>query len=171
MRLKTILAGCGLLLSSVVMAQTDAGKAADGSKIMKGKVDLKTMTNDADLAWFYYGINKYQPNTNHIDYIKANNTKFKFVAIASTWDASSKKLLPEFYKVMILASVPEENILAYAADQSQQTGTDADRTYKFKKAPTFLLLKDGKEIGRIAAESNEPLETAFANLILKANDK
>lgn len=171
MRLKTILAGFGLLLSSAAMAQTDVGKAADGSKILKGKVDMKVLTNDSTCSWFYYGINKYEPDVTHINVIKANNTKYKFVALASTWDAASKKLLPEFYKVMILSSVPEENFEAYTADQKQQTGTDADRNYKFKTTPTFLVLKEGKEVGRITTQPNGSLEADIANIIFKANDK
>ncbi|MCK7558943.1 hypothetical protein MKQ70_29775 [Chitinophaga sedimenti] len=103
--------------------------------------------------------------------IKANNTKYKFVAVASTWDASSKKLLPQFYKVMILASVPDANFEAYTVDQNQQSGTDADQAYKVKKAPTVLVLQEGKEVGRISGEPNGSLEDALAQVIMRNNDK
>ncbi|UYQ93087.1 hypothetical protein MKQ68_23685 [Chitinophaga horti] len=170
MRLKTMLAGCGLLLSSVVMAQTEAGKAADGSKIMKGKVELKTMTSDPELAWFHTGINKYEAKETQVNLIKANNTKYKFVAITSTWDAAGKKLLPQFYKIMIMASVPETNFEAYAVDQNQHSGTKADDRYKVKTAPAIVVLKEGKEVGRINGEPSGALEDAIAGIIMKTEE-
>ncbi|RAJ03933.1 hypothetical protein LX64_02810 [Chitinophaga skermanii] len=161
MWVKTILLGGGLFFSTFAMAQSP----------VKGKIEMKTLTNDANHAWFYAGINKYQPNDKAVDYLKSNNTKYKIVAITGTTDDNSKKLLPAFYKTMILSSWPDDNIELYAADDKLQTGDNKGQSFKAKKLPTFVVLKEGKEVGRVAGDINESIEKDLAVIIFNSNKK
>ena len=164
MRLHRVLLGCGLLLSTVAMGQ-------NGPKVVKGKLELKQLSNDSAFAWFYTGVNKYDVNANMVNYIKTNKDKIKLVALVNTADEASRKLLPAFYKVMILASVPEENIQMYGVDGSGDTGNPAADGYKVKKYPTILVLQDGKEEGRISGGAKESVEQDIAQILMKMNAK
>ncbi|ASZ10047.1 thioredoxin family protein [Chitinophaga pendula] len=162
MRLKTLLLGGGLLFSSFAWAQ-------DGAKELKGKIELKTLMSDNAYAWFYTGVNKYQPNDAMVNYIKSNRTGFNIVAVVNTTDESSRKLLPQLYKVMILAGNPEQQVLLFGADNKLDTGAPID--YKIKKVPTFIVMKDGKEQGRISGDVTETVESDLARILLKMNKK
>lgn len=162
MRLKTLLLGGGLLFSSFAWAQ-------DGAKELKGKIEMKTLMSDNAYAWFYTGVNKYQPNDAMVNYIKSNRTGFNIVAVVNTTDESSRKLLPQLYKVMILAGNPEQQVLLFGADNKLETGAPVD--YKIKKVPTFIIMKDGKEQGRIAGDVSETVESDLARILLKMNKK
>ncbi|ATL46886.1 hypothetical protein COR50_06650 [Chitinophaga caeni] len=162
MWIKSILLGGCLLLSTFAFAQNGA---------MKGKIDTKTIINDANHAWFYAGVNKYQPNATMVNYIKTNNDKFKILVVTGLEDEKSKALLPAFYKTMIMASYPEENISIYAADNKMQTGDDKVQSYKIKKLPTFILLKGEKEVGRINGDIHQSMEGDLAAMMLKAIKK
>ncbi|WP_157986429.1 hypothetical protein [Chitinophaga alhagiae] len=164
MRLHRVLLGCGLLLSTVAMGQ-------NGPRQVKGKLELKQLSNDSAFAWFYTGVNKYDVNANMVNYIKTNKEKIKLVALVNTADEASRKLLPEFYKVMILASVPEENIQMYGVDNSGNSGSEAADGYKVKKVPTILVLQNGKEEGRITAGSSGSVEENLAQILMKMNAK
>lgn len=166
MRLHRVLLGCGLLLSTVAM-----GQSTGGAKLVKGKLELKQLSNDSAFAWFYTGVNKYDVNANMVNYIKTNKDKIKLVALVNTTDEASRKLLPQFYKVMILASVPEENIQMFGVDESGNTGNSAADGYKVKKVPTILVLQNGKEEGRITGSSNETIEQDLAQILMKMNAK
>ncbi|MGX5818403.1 hypothetical protein ACWKWU_09420 [Chitinophaga lutea] len=158
MRLHKILLGCGLLFSTATFGQ------------VKGKLELKQLSNDSSFAWFYTGVNKYSANTTQVNYIKANKDKIKLVALVNTADETSRQLLPAFYKVMILASVPEENIQMYGTDNSGDTGNSAiDDSYKVKRAPVILVLQEGKEKGRISGAPKVSVEEDIAQILLKIN--
>lgn len=168
MRLKSLLLGGCLLLSTLSWAQTTS-TASNGKKVLKGKIDMKTLVNDSSAAWFYSGVNKYQPNDNMLNYVKDNRGKFNVVAVIGTWDDASRKALPALYKVIILGGSPDEQILTFGADEKLQT--DAPQDYKVKKLPAFIVFREGKEIGRINADSEDTIESALAKILLKANRK
>ncbi|WP_343305039.1 hypothetical protein AAHN97_26210 [Chitinophaga niabensis] len=166
MRLHTVLLGCGLLLSSVTMAQS-----VNGTKQLTGKIEMKQLTSDSAFAWFYTGVNRYDANANMVNYIKTNKDKIQLVALVNTTDDASKKLLPAFYKVMILASVPEESIHLYGADNSGNTGNTVADGYKVKRVPVILVMRDGKEEGRISGSPKQTVEDDLAQIIMKMNNK
>lgn len=166
MRLHTVLLGCGLLLSSVTMAQS-----VNGTRQLTGKIEMKQLTSDSAFAWFYTGVNRYDANANMVNYIKTNKDKIQLVALVNTTDDASKKLLPAFYKVMILASVPEESIHLYGADNSGNTGNTVADGYKVKRVPVILVMRDGKEEGRISGSPKQTVEDDLAQIIMKMNNK
>jgi hypothetical protein len=168
MRLKSLLLGGCLLLSAMSWAQT-ISTASNGKKVLKGKIDMKTLMNDSSAAWFYAGVNNYQPNDNMLNYIKENRGKFNVVAVIGTWDDASRKLLTALYRVIILAGSPDEQILTFGADEKLQT--DAPTDYKVKKLPTLIVFREGKEIGRINADTEDTVESALAKILLKVNRK
>lgn len=163
MRLKSLLLGGGLLISSLGFAQNGGGK------VLKGKIDMKTLISDSAYAWFYTGVNKYQPNDNIVNYIKANRANYNVVAVVGTWDETSRQVLPQLYKVMIMAGSPEDQLLMFGADEKGQTETPTD--YKVKKVPTIIVFKDGKEEGRITGAPKETMEADLSRILLKASKK
>lgn len=166
MRLHTVLLGCGLLLSSVTMAQNGTA-----DRQLKGKIQMKQLISDSAFAWFYTGVNRYQVNENMVNYLKSNKDKVQLVALVNTSDAASKELLPKFYKVMILASVPEESIHLYGFDDSGKSGDVVADGYKAKRLPVIMVMRDGKEEGRITVSPKETVEQDLAQIIMKMSKK
>ncbi|MCW3462730.1 thioredoxin family protein [Chitinophaga nivalis] len=164
MRLKTLLLGGGLLFSSFAWAQNGSN-----GKVLKGKIDMKTLMNDSNTTWFYKGVNNYQPNDNMLNYIKANRSGFNLVAVMGTWDETSQQVIPQLYKVMITAGSPEEQVILFGADQRLQTEAPTD--YKIKKVPTIIVFKEGKEEGRIVGAPKESIEADLSRILLNSSKK
>ncbi|SHL84126.1 Thiol-disulfide isomerase or thioredoxin [Chitinophaga jiangningensis] len=162
MRLKMLLLGGGLLLSSLTWAQSNSN-----DKVLKGKIDMKTLMNGSDYTWFYKGVNDYQPNDNMLNYIKSNRSNFNVVAVLGTWDQTSRDVVPQLYKVMIMGGSPEEQVTMFGADQKMNT--DAPTDYKVKKVPTIIVFKDGKEEGRIVGAPKESIEADLSRILLKSS--
>ncbi len=89
MRLHTVLLGCGLLLSTVTMGQ---------SQPLKGKFEMKQLLSDSSYAWFHNGVNRYDANAAMVNYIKTNKDKIQLVALVNPTDEASRKLLPSSIK-------------------------------------------------------------------------
>jgi hypothetical protein len=143
----------------------------NGAKQLKGKIQMKQLISDSAFAWFYTGVNKYQVNENMVNYIKTNKDKIQLVALVNTTDPASKELLPKFYKVMILSSVPEESIHLYGFDESGSSGDAVADGYKAKRLPVIMVMRDGKEEGRISGTPKETVEQDLAQIIMKMNKK
>lgn len=163
MRLKTLLLGGGLLFSTMAWAQNG------NDKVMKGKIEMKALMQDQSTDWFYKGVNNYQPNDNMLNYIKANRTNYNLVVVMGTWDETSRKVVPELYKVMITAGSPEDQVLMFGADQKMQT--DAPTDYKVKKLPTVIVFRDGSEVGRIVGTPKESIEGDLSRILLNSSKK
>jgi thiol-disulfide isomerase/thioredoxin len=162
MRLKTLLLGGCLMFSSLAWAQSDA-------KVLKGKVEMKTLMNDPSTTWFYKGVNDYQPNDNMLNYIKANRSNFNLVVVMGTWDETSRQVVPQLYKVMITGGSPEEQVVMFGTDQKLQS--DAPVDYKVKRVPTIIVFKDGKEEGRIVGTPKESIEGDLSRILLSSSKK
>jgi hypothetical protein len=152
------------------MAQSNHNHAAQ-SKQLKGEFKMKELLADSAFAWFHNGVNRYDANATMVNYIKSNKDKIQLVALVNTTDEASQNLLGRFYKVMILASVPEESIHMYGADNSGNTGNQVADGYKIKRVPTILVMRDGKEEGRISGNSKESVEQDLAQIIMKMDKK
>ncbi|WP_212001400.1 thioredoxin family protein [Chitinophaga sp. HK235] len=163
MRLKTLLLGGGLLFSTMAWAQNG------NDKVMKGKIEMKALMQDPSTDWFYKGVNKYQPNDNMLNYIKANRSNYNLVVVMGTWDETSRKVVPELFKVMITAGSPEDQVLMFGADQKFQT--DAPTDYKVKKLPTVIVFRDGAEVGRISGAPKESIESDLSRILLDSSKK
>ncbi|PSL49634.1 thiol-disulfide isomerase/thioredoxin [Chitinophaga niastensis] len=164
MHLKTLLLGGCLLFSSLARAQSGSD-----AKVLKGKVEMKTLMNDPSTSWFYKGVNDYQPNDNMLNYIKANRSNFNLVVVMGTWDETSRLVVPQLYKVMITGGSPEEQVVMFGADQKLQTDSPVD--YKVKKVPTIIVFKDGKEEGRIVGTPKESIEGDLSRILLSSSKK
>lgn len=163
MRLKTLLLGGSLLFSTLAWAQND------NDKVLKGKIDMKTLMNDPGTTWFYKGVNSYEPNDNMLNYIKANRSGFNMVVVMGTWDQTSREVVPALYKVMITGGSPDEQVVMFGADQKLQS--DAPVDYKVKKLPTIIIFKDGKEEGRIVGAPKESVEADISRILLSSSKK
>ncbi|NSL89094.1 thioredoxin family protein [Chitinophaga solisilvae] len=163
MRLKTLLLGGSLLFSAMAWAQNG------NDKVLKGKIEMKTLMQDESTAWFYKGVNNYQPNDRMLNYLKANRSNFNLVVVMGTWDETSRKVVPELYKVMITAGSPDEQVLLFGADEKMQTDSPTD--YKVKKVPTVIVFREGKEVGRIVGEPKESIEGDLSRIILNTSKK
>lgn len=163
MRLHTVLLGCGLLLASATMAQS-------GAKQVTGKIEMKQLMSDSAFRWFYTGVNKYQVNEAMVNYIKTNKDKIQLVALVNTAEPSSQELIAKLYKITILSSVPEESVHLYGVDNSGNSGVAVADGYKVKKVPSILVMRDGKEEGRVSGAPKATLEQDIAQIIMKMNN-
>lgn len=178
MRLSHLLLAAGLLFGATAsFAQTNQpfteSRTAEGVKVLKGKPTLQTFMSDSAFRWFYTGVNRYQPNTAAaVDFLKAKREKFNITVIIGTWDATSQEAFPKLTKVLLQASYPAETMEIFCVDQHNEAGVTVP--YKFKKIPTVVVSRNGKEVGRIVGDPTASnYETELSKIVFDAtrNDK
>ncbi len=120
----------------------------NGSKILKGFVTKKDMTADTALAWFAENQKGYTAYAKAVEALKKNKD-VQIVAFMGTWCEDSKFVIPKLYAVTEAAGYPEKSITLFGTDRNKTTIGNLAEAFKLVNVPTIIVMKEGKEIGRI----------------------
>lgn len=149
-------------------AQSDYSTSYDskGTKILVGQIDEKTLANDKAFMWFFTRVDYYRPDTQMVRQIGTYRNSFYVVGFMGTWDSPSRQLVPQFYKVMLMAGFQQERITLYGVGHDRKTSDHLISRFRVKSLPTFIFIRNGSEIGRISGS----LHTTMEGDILKILD-
>jgi thiol-disulfide isomerase/thioredoxin len=78
-----------------------------------------------------------------------NSSKFQMVVFAGTWCEDTQNLLPVFYRLVDKSGYPDSSITLIGVDREKTTLYNLHNAFHITDVPTFIVMKDGKEIGRI----------------------
>ncbi len=119
------------------------------TKVLKGYIDRNVLNSDTAFKWFTNPT--YPPNTNPaaIESFKANKDKFTMLVFGGTWCEDTHNLWPLFYSLVDKSGYDEKKITLVAVDRDKKSKDDIAEKYNVKNVPTFIVLQDGKEAGRV----------------------
>jgi thiol-disulfide isomerase/thioredoxin len=95
----------------------------------------------------------------------------EFIVFLGTWCSDSKKEVPRFLKVVDRCGVPAERVKLYGLDRSKKSPDGLAETYGITKVPTFIVLKHGREVGRITELPQTTLEADLLTILASAREK
>ncbi|HYE54697.1 MAG TPA: thioredoxin family protein, partial [Chitinophagaceae bacterium] len=72
-----------------------------------------------------------------------------FIVFGGTWCDDTKVILPRFYSLADAASIPADHISLIGVDRNKKTLGYLTESLNIINVPTVIVLKDGKEIGRV----------------------
>jgi thiol-disulfide isomerase/thioredoxin len=122
---------------------------SDGTKVLKGFVSRQLLTSDPSFAWFAENQKSYTPNAVALEALKNNKEVLRFLVFGGTWCGDTKFVLPKFYSLADAAGVGQERITLLGVDRSKKTIQNLSEAFNVTNVPTIIVLKDGKEIGRV----------------------
>ncbi|HXB91179.1 MAG TPA: thioredoxin family protein [Puia sp.] len=144
--LVAIIVGLGILTK----AQTEYEVSSDGTgKILKGLITRDMLEKDTAFKWFHEKQAGYTPNTETVSVLKAKGPQVQFVVFGGTWCEDTQNLLPKFYSLMDAASFPSDQVRVIMVDRHKKSVNHLPEDMHLASTPTFIVLKDGKEIGRV----------------------
>lgn len=131
-------------------AQTpEVTKEADGTKILKGFVSKQQLAGDTSFAWYAQNRQGYTPYPAALQSFKTAKDSIYILAFGGTWCSDTKFLLPKFYALAEAAGLAENRITLLGVDRAKTTVYGLEKAFNVTHVPTFIVLKDGKEIGRV----------------------
>lgn len=130
--------------------------------IPAGKADNQKLM---ELDWFSEGYEQYQPDSSYVGQIRAAKDNYSFVVFAGEWCGDTRNLLPKFYKTADLAGIPRDKITLYFLNRRKKSPEKIERNYNIDAIPAFVLIKDGKEAGRIVEEADGSIEKELSHIM------
>jgi len=147
--MKKILLAATLFFSAVsAFAQTET-TTEGGTKILKGFITKQDLAADAAFPWFAEGAKGYTPEQKALAALKLAKDSIHILAFGGTWCDDTKALFPKFFSLTDAAGISPDRITILGVDRSKKTVHHLAEAFNITRVPTFIILKNGQEVGRV----------------------
>ncbi len=124
-------------------------KDQDGSKMLRGILFKEQITQDTSFKWYAKNVKLTKPNADAVTAVAAKADKISIVIFGGTWCEDTHQLLPKYLSLLQAAQFPDDRLMLVAVDRAKTTVTNLQKIFNVTNVPTCIVLKDGKEVGRI----------------------
>ena len=147
--MKHLLTAIILFIGFSVKAQQFQVTKEGPDKILKGIITRADIANDSSFQWYKTNQAGYTPNATAVNALKAKGNSVQVIAFGGTWCDDTKVILPKFFSILDAAGFPESRLTLIGVDRSKKTISHLSEALNVVNVPTFIVLKEGKEIGRV----------------------
>lgn len=140
--------------SSILFAQAEYEITSDPNdanvKILRGTINKYLIQNDTTFKWYNPNHQSYKPDTAIVNaFAKATEVKMQLVVFGGTWCEDTQSILPKFFKLQEMSGVPDENITLFGVNRAKVSLGHIAEALGVINVPTIIVMKDGKELGRV----------------------
>ncbi|HZH63843.1 MAG TPA: thioredoxin family protein [Flavisolibacter sp.] len=146
---KILLVAIALISTQYIFAQTEITRETGGTKIIKGFIAKKELATDTAFAWYAQNSKGYTPAADVMQQYTVAKDSVNLIIFAGTWCGDTKNLLPKFFTTTDAAGFPDSRITLIGVDRSKKTLYNLTEAFGVTNVPTFIVMKNGKEIGRV----------------------
>lgn len=135
-----------------VFAQTpsaEISRDSHGNKVVKGFLTKQELMTDTAFGWFSSGQKSFTPNDDAVKGFVAGKDAVNIVVFGGTWCEDTHMVLPHFFVTADAANFPSDRITLIGVDRSKKTLYNLSEAFGITNVPTFIVMKNGKEIGRV----------------------
>ncbi|MEO6489042.1 MAG: thioredoxin family protein [Ferruginibacter sp.] len=117
--------------------------------ILNGIISKYALQNYPAFTWYTSNQKTYTPAIDIVNAMETSKDKVQFVLFGGTWCEDTQFILPKFFKLQEQSGFPDKSISFFAVDRSKQTLGNVAGAFKITNVPTIIVMKDGKEVGRV----------------------
>ena len=145
-------------ISSIALAQNPASTAGGqfqvlverpNEKTYKGIISQEALISDTSFKWYAENLKGYTPNVNAIAELKKNADSIQLLTFMGTWCEDSHFIIPKLYSLIDAAGFSKERITLIGVDRTKKTLSHLTEALNIKNVPTIIVMKNGKEVGRV----------------------
>lgn len=138
-----------LLTGIVASAQTQVTIEPGGTKIIKGFMTRDELATDSSFKWFALNQKGFSPDKNAVAAFQSNRDSVNIVVFGGTWCEDTQNLLPKFFALTDAAGFSQDRITVLGVDRAKKTIQHLSEAFNVTHVPTIIIMKKGKEIGRV----------------------
>ena len=139
------------LLGNIAFAQNQFQVLPDknGGKIFKGIISREVLQSDTSFTWYAQNLKGYNPDPVALAGLVKNADSLELLTFMGTWCEDSHFIIPKFYTLVDAAGFSRERITLIGVDREKKTLSHLAEAMNIKNVPTIIVMKNGKEIGRV----------------------
>lgn len=141
-----------------------------GKDCLIGECDRTAFYDTLFTSWFDEEYENYVIDTEEASNFKREILSVDIVIVMGTWCSDSRREVPRFFKILDYVSYPSENVKIIAVNREKK-GIDTETdNLNIKFVPTFIIYKQGNEIGRIIETPSVSLEKDLTAILLQTEN-
>jgi hypothetical protein len=118
-------------------------------KVVRGLVNKYLFQNDTAFKWYSQSQGYYRPDTATLGAFERAKGKCQFVVFGGTWCEDTQFVLPKFFKLQEQSGIPDEAITMFGVNRAKTSLGNIAKAFNVTLVPTIIVMKEGKEIGRV----------------------
>lgn len=147
----TFLTGVLFLLNQFSFAQNQYQVLVErpNEKTLKGIISREVLLNDTSFHWYADNLKGYKPNQTALEGFKNQKDSIQLIAFMGTWCEDSQNVIPKLFSLLDQADFSTERITLIGVDRKKKTLSHLSEALNIDKVPTIIVMKNGKEMGRV----------------------
>lgn len=130
-------------------AQQEVSRDDAGNKVIRGFIPLEQLSSDTAFAWFHDNQKDFTPDPGVVGALRQFKDSIYILAFGGTWCGDTKHILPQVSKTFDASGFPQDHFTLIGVDRDKKTVNHLSESFRIENVPTFIVLKNGKEIGRV----------------------
>ena len=131
--------------------------------MLTGKIEPQTL--DTTLRQYPDYDGHYQANSKFVEQLSQIETPTHIVVIIGTWCPDCHRDIPRFMSILNAADNKNISLEYIGVDREKQDPQGHSKHYDFTRLPTYLVLQNNKEIGRIIERPQTTLEQDLIEIL------
>lgn len=159
-----------LLTGNTVSAQNQYQILSErpNEKSLVGIIAREVLTGDTSFHWYANALKGYKPNTEAVAGLKKNADSIQLLTFMGTWCEDSHYIIPKLFTLLDSAGFSASRLTLIGVNREKKTLSHLAEALGITNVPTILVMKKGKEIGRIVEYGKTGLFDKDLAEILKA---
>ena len=121
----------------------------DGTKVIRGFISQAELASDSTFGWYSATYKATKPMGATVQAFQKGKDSVHILAFGGTWCDDTKQILPKFYATADAAGFSKDRITLMGVDRNKKAVQHLSEAFGVTNVPTFIVLKNGKEIGRV----------------------
>ncbi|WP_210486389.1 thioredoxin family protein [Rufibacter aurantiacus] len=138
---------------------------AGNENILIGAVDRAAFENAPYSTWFHPAYQRYTPNQKIMEELVPLLENITVKAYMGSWCEDSQRDVPRFYKLLDQAHFPHSRLHLISLREDKTGPNGEEKLDNITAVPTFILYREGKELGRIVETAYPTLEMNMLTII------
>ncbi|MDF1516651.1 MAG: thioredoxin family protein [Lutibacter sp.] len=115
--------------------------------------------------WFTPNYDSYETDKEVMAKLTPLLKDINIKAFMGTWCGDSQEQTPVFYKILDEANFDFNNLVMITVNRSKVTPDNLQEGFNIERVPTFIIYKNGQEIGRFVEYPRESVEADLLKIV------
>jgi thiol-disulfide isomerase/thioredoxin len=121
----------------------------DGGKILKGIISRNILEKDTAFKWFTDNQKGFTPQEAAVTGLKQYADSIELLVYMGTWCEDSHFVIPRFFSLLDKSGFPGNKVTLIGVDRDKKTLSHLSEALGVTNVPTIIVMKKGKEMGRV----------------------
>ncbi len=118
-------------------------------KTFKGILSREALNADTSFKWMETGRQGYTPNAEALSSLGKYKDSIQLLVFMGTWCEDSHIIIPKLFMLLDVAGFPMTRVTLIGTDRDKKTLSHLSEALNVKNVPSILVMKEGKEAGRV----------------------